>query len=85
MWSLTLAIWGACRTLDGPGFEPLISMALKLISFDDKESLEGIFRNGSLSGAVSPVVCAGLPLATGDVAQYVRCGAGRVFSGGGLG
>ena len=25
--SLTLAIWGACRTLDGPGFEPLISKA----------------------------------------------------------
>ena len=23
--SLTLVIWGACRTLGGPGFEPLIS------------------------------------------------------------
>ena len=38
MQSLTLVIWGACRTLDGPGFEPLISEALKLISFDGKES-----------------------------------------------
>ena len=27
MQSLTLAIWGAYRTLDGPGFEPLISKA----------------------------------------------------------
>ena len=27
MQSLTLEIWGACRTLDGPGFEPLISKA----------------------------------------------------------
>ena len=63
MQSLTLAIWGACRTLDGPGFEPLISKASKLISFDGKESSGGIFRNGSLkqhgvAGCVreSPVV-----------------------------
>ena len=67
MWSLTLAIWGACRTLDGPGFEPLISKASNLISFDGKESPEGIFRNGSLNGAESPVMCAGLPLVVGDV------------------
>ena len=39
MQSLTLAIWGACRTLDGPGFEPLISKASKLISFYGKASL----------------------------------------------
>ena len=38
--SLTLVIRGACRTLDGPGFEPLISKASKLVSFDGKESLE---------------------------------------------
>ena len=48
MQSLTLVIWGACRTLDGPGFEPLISKASNLISFDGKESPGGIFRNGSL-------------------------------------
>ena len=48
MQSLTLAIWGACRTLDGQGFEPLISKASKLISFDGKESPGGIFRNGSI-------------------------------------
>ena len=48
MQSLTLAIWGACRTLDGPGFEPLISKASKLVSFNGKESLKGIFHNGSL-------------------------------------
>ena len=81
MQSLTLVIWGACRTLDGPGFEPLISKALELISFDSKESLEGIFRNGWLNGAESPVVRAGFPLVVGNVARYVRCGAGRAFSG----
>ena len=48
MQSLTLMIWGACRTLDGPGFEPMISKASELISFDGKESPEGIFCNGSL-------------------------------------
>ena len=49
MQSLTLAIWGTCRTLNGPGFEPLISKALKMISFDGKESPGGIFRNGLLN------------------------------------
>ena len=49
MQFLTLAIWGACRTLDGPGFKPLISKASKLIFFDGKESLGGIFRDGSLN------------------------------------
>ena len=53
---LTLAIWGACQTLDEPGFEPLISKASRLISFDGKKSLGGIFRNGLLNGAESPVV-----------------------------
>ena len=70
MQSLTLAIWGACRTLDGPGFEPLISKASKLISFDGKESSGGIFRNDSLNSAESPVVRASLPLVVGYVAQY---------------
>ena len=28
---------------------------------------------------------AGLPLVVGDVARFVRCGAGRAFSGGSLG
>ena len=41
MQSLTLAIWGTCRTLDGPGFEPLISKASKLIYFNGKESPGG--------------------------------------------
>ena len=70
MQSLTLVICGACRTLDGPGFEPLISKASKLISFDGKESPGGIFRNGSLNGAEPPVVRASLPLVVGYVAQY---------------
>jgi len=68
MQSLTLVIWGACRTLDGPGFEPLISKASRSISFDDKESSGGIFRNDSLNGAELPVVCASLPLVVGYVA-----------------
>ena len=34
MQSLTLAIWGACRSPDGPGFEPLISKALECSSFE---------------------------------------------------
>ena len=37
MQSLTLVIWGACRTLDGPGFEPLISKASECDSFEDKK------------------------------------------------
>ena len=44
MQSLTLAIWGACRTLDGPGFEPLISKASECSSFEGKGTPEGIFR-----------------------------------------
>ena len=70
MQSLTLVIWGACRTLDGPGFEPLISKASKLISFDGKESPGGIFCDGSLNGAESPVELTSLPLVVGYVAQY---------------
>ena len=58
MQSLTLVIWDACRTLDGPGFEPLISKASKLIFFDGKESPEGIFRNCSLKMARSRRLCA---------------------------
>ena len=42
--SLTLAIWGACRTFDGPSFEPLISKASECDSFEGKENPEGIFR-----------------------------------------
>ena len=68
MQSLTLVIWGACRTSERPGFEPLISKASKSISFNGKESPGGIFRNGSLNGAESPVVCANLPLVVGYVA-----------------
>ena len=80
MQSLTLVIWGACRTLDGPGFEPLISKASKLIFFDGKESPGGIFRNGSLKrrgvagcARESPASC-GL---RGPV-HIARCGA-RLF------
>ena len=47
MQSLTLAIWGACRTPDGPGFEPLISKASKCDSFEGKETSEGIFCQDS--------------------------------------
>ena len=35
-------------SLDGPGFEPRISKASKLVSLNGKESLKGIFRNSSL-------------------------------------
>jgi len=69
MQSLTLAIWGTYRTLDGPGFKPLISKASKSNSFDGMESPEGIFRNGSLNGAESPIMRAGLPLVVGHVAH----------------
>src|SRR6185437_12748421 len=41
MQSLTLAIWGTSRTLDGPDFEPLISRASESNSFDGKESPKG--------------------------------------------
>ena len=70
MQSLTLVIWGAYRTLDRPGFEPLISKASRSISFDGKESQGGIFRNDSLNGTELPVVRASLPLIVGYVAQY---------------
>ena len=53
MQSLTLAIWGACRTLDGPSFEPLISKASEQSSFDDKELLGGIFRHNPQTARVS--------------------------------
>ena len=79
MQSLTLAIWDAYRTLDGPGFEPLISKASESNSFDGKESPEGIFRIGSLNGAELLVVHAGFPLVVGDMARYVRCSAGVPF------
>ena len=68
MQSLTLVIWGASQTLNGPGFEPVISKASKSISFDGKESPGGIFHNGSLNGAESPVERASLPLVVGYVA-----------------
>ena len=42
--SLTLVIWGACRTSEGPGFEPLISKASKCDSFGGEGTPEGIFR-----------------------------------------
>ena len=44
MQSLNLAIWGAYRTLDGSGFEPLISKASKCDSFEGKGTPKGIFR-----------------------------------------
>ena len=47
MQSLTLAIWGACRTPDGPGFEPLISKASECDSFEGNETPKGIFRHDS--------------------------------------
>ena len=42
--SLTLVFWGACRTLEGPGFEPLISKVSECYSFEGKGTPEGIFR-----------------------------------------
>ena len=47
MQSLILVIWSAYRTLDGPGFEPLISKALECDSFEGKEPPGGIFRHNS--------------------------------------
>src|SRR6185437_12273201 len=44
MQSLTLVIWGACRTSEGPGFEPLISKPSKCDSFEGKRTPEGIFH-----------------------------------------
>ena len=44
MQSLTLAILDACRTLEGPDFEPLISKASECNSFEGKGTPEGIFR-----------------------------------------
>ena len=41
--SLTLVIWGACRTSERPGLEPLISKASKCDSFEGKGTPEGIF------------------------------------------
>ena len=43
MQSLTLVIWGACRTPDGPGFEPLISNASECDSFEGKTLREEYF------------------------------------------
>ena len=83
--SLTLAIWGACRTLEGPGFKPLISKASECDSFEGKGTPEGIFRLDSKNDAESRVTRAGLPLVVGVVARFVQCGAGRAFSGGSLG
>ena len=40
---LSLVIWGACRTLDGPGFEPLISKASECDSFEGKTLREEYF------------------------------------------
>ena len=79
MQSLTLVLWGACRTLDGPGFEPLISKASKLTSFDDKESSEGIFCNGSLKRRGVAGRAWGFPLVVGDVALYARAVRARLF------
>ena len=47
MQSLTLAIWGTCRTPNGPGFEPLNSKASECDSFEGNETPEGIFRHDS--------------------------------------
>ena len=68
MQSLTLAIWGTCRTLDGPGFEPLISKTSKLVSFDGKESPGGIFRDGSLNQRGVAGCARESPIVVGDVA-----------------
>ena len=81
MQSLTLAIWGACRIPDGPDFEPLISKASECDSFEGNETNEtpeGIFRHDSRT-ARSRESHEGLPLVVGDVARFVRCGAGAPF------
>ena len=78
MQSLTLAIWGACRTLDGPGFEPLISKASECDSFEGKGTPEGIFRLDSKTTQSRESRARGLPLVVGDVARFVWCGA-RLF------
>ena len=47
MLSLTLVIWGVCRILSGPAFEPLISKASKKDSLEVEEPPKEIFRHGS--------------------------------------
>ena len=80
MQSLTLVIWGACRTSEGPGFEPLISKALESDSFEGKGTPEGIFRRDlKTSQSPEPRVCAGLPPVAGGVARFVRHGVGAPF------
>jgi len=76
--SLTLVIWGACQTLGGPSFEPLISKASEQSFFDGKEPPEGIFHH-SLQKTRSRGSCLGSLLIVGDVAQCVRCGTGAPF------
>ena len=78
MQSLTLVIWGACRTLDGPGFEPLISKASECDSFEGKEPPRGKFHHNSRT-ARSRQSCAGLQLIVADVAQYARVVRARLF------
>ena len=85
MQSLTLAIWGTCRTLDGLGFEPLIIKASKLVSFDGKGSLKGIFHNGLLKWRGVACRACGSSASRGrhGPIRVVQCG--RAFSGGYLG
>ena len=76
--SLTLVIWGACRTLEGPGFEPLISKASECDSFGGEGTPEGIFRLDSKTtqGRESR---AGLLLVVGYLPRFMRCGVGAPF------
>ena len=78
-----MAIWGAYRTLDEPGFEPLISKASECSSFEGKGTPEGIFRLDSKMTQSHESRARGLSLVVGDVARFVQCG--RAFSGDSLG
>ena len=81
--SLALVIWGACRTSERPGFEPLISKALKCDSFEGEWTPEGIFR-------LDPKTTQGRESRARGFRWWWAtwpdsCGAVRVFSGGSLG
>ena len=83
---LTLVIWGACRTSEGPGFEPLIGKASECDPFEGEETPEGILYHDSRTTR-SRESCARvfrwLWATWPDSCGAVRCG--RAFSGGSLG
>ena len=79
MQSLTLVIWGACRTSEGPSFEPLISKASNCDPFEGKGPLKEYSVLIRKRRRVASHARAGPPLVVGDVVRFVRCGVGAPF------